>query len=87
MEHLQDFQGIQGDQGLQGATLIADVCVVYTYKPYWYPSEMESSSVGCVSDNKEGYARASPIRLSPNFVFVDDYGFGRPHIMHSWEVL
>ena len=87
MEHLQDFQGMQGEQGLQGETIIADVYVAYTYKPNWSPSEMESSSVECISDNKDGYARAFPIRLSPNFMFVNDYDFGQPHIMHSWEVL
>ena len=78
---------LQGEQGLQGETVIADVYVAYHYKPYWYPSEMESSRVECVSDDKEGYDRASPIRLSPNFVFVDDRDFGRPHVVHSWMVL
>lgn len=92
MENLQNFQGMQGEQGLQGETIIADVCVVYTYKPYRHPLGhghplSPETCIECVNTYKEGYAKALPIRLSPNFAFVDNRDFGRPHITHSWEVL
>ena len=86
MEHLQNFQGMQGEQGLQGQTFIADVYVCYQYKPYGHPLAPETR-IECISTYKAGYAKALPIRLSPNFMFLNDHDFGRPHIIHSWIVL
>ena len=85
MKDLQDFQGEQGTQGVQVETIM----VRYQYKPYAFPLDIYASKVECeyISDNKKGYARACPIRLSPNFMFVRDSDFGNPHIPHSWVVL